>query len=155
MARRAARAYVAGECLDDALAVSGRLSERGVSATLGFSDAVGDPPESVYAADCAAIDGLGREKRETYLSIKFPSLGFSGDLLEQLMIRAQGAGVRLHFDSLAPNTVDRTWMRHSDRNKGTQLFFERRSNCGRRTSEKELRPLLFGLHAAGSLAAQR
>jgi proline dehydrogenase len=109
MVRRAARAYVAGDCLDDALTFSGGLSLRGIRATLGYWDAVGDPPDEVYAAYCAAIDGLGREKRDTYLSIKFPSLGFSADFLERLILRAKGAGVRLHFDSLAPDTVDRTW----------------------------------------------
>lgn len=121
MARRAARAYVAGDCLDDALAFSGGLSVRGIHSTLGYWDAVGDPPEEVYAAYCAAIDGLCRERRDTYLSIKFPALGFSEQLLEQLVLRAKVAELPLHFDSLAPDTVDRTWsaiqnvMRHAEK----------------------------------------
>jgi len=109
MARRAARAYIAGESLAEALSFAGGLSVHGIRAALGYWDAVGDPPEQVYAAYCDAVDGLATEKRDAYLSIKFPSLGFSSELLERLIIRAKGAGVRLHFDSLAPDTVDKTW----------------------------------------------
>ncbi len=108
MVRRAARAYVVGDCLSDALACAGRFAVQDICATLGYWDAVGESSDKVYTAYCAAIDGLGGENRDTYLSIKFPSLGFSCEALERLIVRAKDVGVRLHFDALAPETVDRT-----------------------------------------------
>jgi proline dehydrogenase len=105
LARRAAKAYVAGERLEDAIALADRLAERGLGATLGFWDSPDDSPRLVADAYLAGIEALaGRE--HAYLSIKVPSLGFSSELMAEIVGQAERDRVRLHFDSLAPHTAD-------------------------------------------------
>ena len=107
LAARAAKAYVAGEQLDDALRVAERLHERGLGTTLGYWDAPGESPRGVADAYLAGIIALaGRE--HSYLSIKLPSLDYSPRAGGRTG-RPRGAGrVRLHFDALAPETAERT-----------------------------------------------
>ena len=109
LARRAARSYIAGPCLANALAVADGLSAQGLRTTLGYWDAVGTKPERVFTAYCDALDGLRASRRDSYLSIKLPALGFSRELVEALVLRAKERDIRLHFDAMAPETVDQTW----------------------------------------------
>ena len=70
--RDAARAYIAGEQLSDALAVRKRLATDGLAATLGYWDSERDQPEgtaALYIEALAALAGSG-----DYLSIKLPVL---------------------------------------------------------------------------------
>jgi proline dehydrogenase len=104
---RAARSYVAGERLEDAVRVADTLSGRGLGVTLGFWDAPGDSPLLVADAYLEGIRALaGREY--SYLSIKVPSLGYSPELLSGLVEQATRDRVRLHFDALSPDTADRS-----------------------------------------------
>jgi proline dehydrogenase len=109
LARYAARSYIAGDRFDDALVVARRLAERGVSATFGFWDGPHDSPATVLPAYQAALAELGSTKLDAYLSIKLPSLAYSGEMLAALARQAVELGVGLHFDALGPETVDRTW----------------------------------------------
>jgi proline dehydrogenase len=109
LARYAARSYIAGDRFDDALVVARRLAERGVSATFGFWDGPGDSPAVVLQAYQAALAQLGSAKLDAYLSIKLPSLGYSQEMLAALARQSVELGIGLHFDALAPETVDRTW----------------------------------------------
>lgn len=43
-----------------------------------------------------------------YISIKLPAIDYRADLLDPVLERAARAGFRVHFDSLGPETVDRT-----------------------------------------------
>jgi proline dehydrogenase len=107
LALRAARAYVAGDHLEDAVRVADRLAGRGLAATFGFWDAPGDSPRSVADQYVAAARVLaGRE--HAYLSIKVPSLAFSHELMAEVVDQAARANVRVHLDALAPDTVDRS-----------------------------------------------
>jgi proline dehydrogenase len=107
LALRAAKAYVAGEHLHDALAAADRLAERGLGVTLGYWDSPEDSPRRVADAYLAGIWAIaGRE--HAYLSIKVPSLQFSRDLLAELIEQAEKNRVRLHFDALQPETADRS-----------------------------------------------
>jgi proline dehydrogenase len=101
---RAAQAYVAGERLDDALRAAESLAARGLGVTLGYWDSPEDGPRQVADAYLAAIEALS-VRRDGYLSIKVPSLGFSRDLMGELVARAAPARVRLHFDALGPETA--------------------------------------------------
>jgi proline dehydrogenase len=114
LARIAARSYIAGDKLDDAVAVACGLAERGLSSTVGYWDAPGDHPETVYAAFQEGIIGLAAARFDTYLSVKLPSLGYSREMLTDLARRAIESGVGLHFDALGPETVDRTWAALAD-----------------------------------------
>ncbi len=109
VARMAARSYIAGDNLNTALEVAGQLRKRGLATTLGYWDAAGESAEQVLAAYAATIDAIAASPPDSYASIKLPSLKFSGDALAQLSERARRWDVRLHFDAMAPDSVDRTW----------------------------------------------
>jgi CelD/BcsL family acetyltransferase involved in cellulose biosynthesis len=107
LARIASR-YVAGEGLDDALRAAGRLADRGIAAALGFWDGPADTPRGVADQYLAAVEALALRGGREYLSIKLPALDFSADLLAEVVGRAAALGVRVHLDSLAPETAGRT-----------------------------------------------
>src|SRR5205823_13842351 len=109
IAERAARAYVAGPGLADALRVCHALAGRGDAATISWWDGDGESPRRVADAYLAAVRGLAGESLDCYLSIKAPSLGFSHELLGELVETARPTNVSLHFDSLAAEGADRTW----------------------------------------------
>ncbi len=92
LVRRAAKAYIAGERLDDATRMSTTLDERGLAVTLGYWDAPNEPPRQVADEYLAGVAALA-ELEHGYLSIKVPSLGFSEDLLERNRGRSRG-GIR-------------------------------------------------------------
>ena len=56
----------------------------------------------------AAAEALSRSGLDSYLSIKAPALGFSPELVAELLQRTRSAGVRVHFDSLSPESAERT-----------------------------------------------
>jgi proline dehydrogenase len=109
LARQAARSYIAGNRIEDALAVARRLAERGLSSTVGFWDGPADSAAAVLAAYQAGISALAAARLDSYLSIKLPSLGYSTEMLADLARQAAPSGVQIHFDALGPETVDRTW----------------------------------------------
>ncbi len=109
LGRRAAQGYVAGPALADALRVCARLSEQGFASTTCFWNTDQDAPIVVAQAYRDALDQLARSGLDGYLSIKAPGLGFQRELLDGVLAASAAAGVRLHFDSLDPSTVDRTF----------------------------------------------
>jgi proline dehydrogenase len=109
LARCAARSYIAGTCLKEAMELSERLAAHGMRSTLGYWDPVGSDPAKVFAAYHEALLALAASRRDSYLSIKFPSLGYSTEMLSSLVREAKRVNVRLHFDALGPESVDRTW----------------------------------------------
>lgn len=106
--RRAARAYVAGTELEDALRVSRRLASRGFGSTTAFWDAADANPWQVTDAHLAAIRALAAEKGDQYISLKAPSLHYDPELFGILAAASSEHHVRLHFDSLDIDTVDHT-----------------------------------------------
>ena len=109
LARRAARAYVAGPALGDALEACRRVGRRGFATTIGFWNRDRQEPAEVAAAELDALGALGREALDCYLSVKAPALGFSRELSGEIVERARREGVRVHFDSLGPETVEPTF----------------------------------------------
>jgi proline dehydrogenase len=105
--RRAARAYVAGPEFDDALRVALGLQSKGFLVTISYWNGDEDSPRHVadaYLQSLAAMQGRSFD----HLSIKLPALDYSYDLLEEVMGAAKRLDVKIHFDSLGPETVDRT-----------------------------------------------
>ncbi len=109
LARQAARSYISGDRVQDAVAVAGRLARKQLATTLGFWDGLSDTPEAVFAAYQAGVSALIGARLDSYLSLKLPSLGYSRELLGRLVSQAAEMKVRLHFDALGPETVDQTW----------------------------------------------
>lgn len=107
MARIAPR-YVAGGTLGDALRVRAALAERGLGSTVGFWDPPEAPAGEVAAEYGAAVDALGAHGAEDYVSVKFPAMGASPELLRDTVARGVRAGRRIHLDALAPEVVPAT-----------------------------------------------
>jgi proline dehydrogenase len=106
--RRAASAYVAGPEFDDALRVALGLQSKGFLVTISYWNGDEDSPRHVadaYLQSLAAMQGRGFD----HLSIKLPALDYSYDLLEEVMGAAKRLDVKIHFDSLGPETADRTF----------------------------------------------
>jgi proline dehydrogenase len=109
LATRAAKSYIAGPALEDALRVGAELARRGFATTLGFWDGPGDTAEGVAQQYLAALDGLSRAGHDSYLSIKLPALADSRELLADVLNKAAACRLRIHFDSLGPEAADATW----------------------------------------------
>jgi proline dehydrogenase len=105
LARRAARAYIAGEHLADALALRDRLAGRGLSATLGYWDSESQRAREVADVYLAALEALAGG--DDYLSIKLPALRFSSELVAEIASAAKARRVRLHCDSHDIETSER------------------------------------------------
>jgi proline dehydrogenase len=106
--RRATAAYVAGPRIDDALLACRTLREGGRASTVGYWNEGSEEPSQVAHAYLAAAAAVSRSGLDTYLSIKAPALGFSPERVAELLERTGSSGVRVHFDSLAPESADRT-----------------------------------------------
>jgi proline dehydrogenase len=106
--RRAASAYVAGPRLDDAMLACRTLRERGRASAVGFWNQGSEEPDQVARTYRAAAEAVSQDGLDTHLSIKAPALGFSPELVAELLTRADSSGVRVHFDSLAAESADRT-----------------------------------------------
>lgn len=99
VARRAARRYVPGPRLEDALAARVAAERRGLATTFGYWDAGSDTPAEVERRAAEALAALtGRSGAE--LSLKLPALGLESQRVARLAAAAHGAGVALHCDSL-------------------------------------------------------
>ena len=109
LARRAALAYVAGPTFDDAMRACRHARRAGVASAVGFWDPPDETPEGVARTYLSAVDTLGREALDCYLSVKAPSLGFSLELWLEIVERARSKGTRVHFDALGPESVGRTF----------------------------------------------
>ena len=108
--RKAARGYVAGPALPDALRLAQTFAAQGVPAsTLCFWDAQDDPPRHVADMYLATVRAIQSAHLDSYVSIKAPSLDFDAGLLAEIADTAGEAGIRMHFDSLGVETVDRTF----------------------------------------------
>jgi proline dehydrogenase len=109
LAQRAARSYIAGPELADAVRLARVLAERGCAATLGYWDADGDSPRATADHYLAALDALAGPTFSGYLSLKLPALGGCSELLAEVAERARRHRVRIHFDSLGPEAADEMW----------------------------------------------
>ena len=104
IAARAARPYIAGETLAEALAAADRLQ---LPTTLGYWDGADDGPALVADRYVELLGALGA-RHGAYASIKLPALGTDPAAAEAVAAAARTAGVLLHFDSLEESAADRT-----------------------------------------------
>ena len=108
--RRAARSYVAGPELEDALRICRVLDNEGMAITACYWDDGAEPPSGVadqYRRLLAAADG--EPFSDFYLSVKAPALARDAGLVRDLADESAARGRRLHFDSLSPETADATF----------------------------------------------
>jgi len=156
--RKAARSYVAGPELTDALRLAQTFVARGVPAsTLCFWDAQDDLPRHVADMYLAAVQAIRSARLDSYVSIKAPSLAFDAGLVVEIAEAAWQAGVRLHFDSLGAETVDHTFQlieqllnRFVDSDRQTPLPDGRGS-----VDAATLTPLLLSRDRQGAVSPKR
>ena len=108
VAKHAASSYIAGPEIKDGLRVCRQAAERGWSSTICPWDGPRDLPEHVAANYQAALNSITSEDIDSYLSVKVPSIGYDFGILKELMNIARRKAVRIHFDSLAPDTASRS-----------------------------------------------
>jgi proline dehydrogenase len=106
--RRAARSYIAGPELGDALAMARTLGARDMASTIAFWDEDGAAPGDVLNACLKSAQALGSEGLDCYLSVKAPSLQYSAEALLQLIDQCECRKTRLHFDALGVDSADPT-----------------------------------------------
>lgn len=106
----AAASYIAGPNANDAIRICRQMGQRGLNSTICPWDGPNDPPEIVAESYKEALNSIIIEDGniDCYLSIKVPSINYDFDILKDLINIAQGHDVRIHFDSLAPDTADRS-----------------------------------------------
>jgi proline dehydrogenase len=109
VAKRTARAYIAGPAIEDAIRVCCWLSEQSLASTIGFWDGEENTPLDVTAQYLAVLDTIASEKLDSYVSIKAPSIQYDWELLARILDRSLESNVGVHFDSLGPETVDETF----------------------------------------------
>ncbi|MBI4627387.1 MAG: proline dehydrogenase [Candidatus Rokubacteria bacterium] len=80
-----------------------------MTSTVCFWNGPDDSPREVARAYLASLDALARERMDCHLSIKAPALGFDRELLSEILQRAGRIGILVHFDSLGPESADRTF----------------------------------------------
>lgn len=109
IAKHAGKAYVAGPEVHDAMSTCRRLSGLGFGDTVCFWNVESDLPNRVADAYRSALADLVNEKMDCYLSIKLPALNYDVALLNEVLEQARHTNTRIHFDSLEPETADRTF----------------------------------------------
>lgn len=109
LAQKAAKSYVAGPELEDALKVCKRLSDAGVATTVCFWNDEGAPSREVADSYIKAAEALTSDTLNCYLSVKAPPLGYSSELLSEIVDQSRRRDILVHFDSLAPETADPTF----------------------------------------------
>jgi hypothetical protein len=109
MAQQGARCYVAGASIGDALALCAPdATEHGRFIVCPW-DRPGDSAADVQASYRSALLALRQHPNlDCYLSIKFPSLGYDPARAEAIVALGDYLGIRVHFDALGPESVDRT-----------------------------------------------
>jgi len=105
--KRAARPYLGGETIDDALCVSARLRDEGYATSLSYWDGGNESLGDVEATCLAAMAAMATAAPGSYLSLKPPALRFSQRSANALATAAASYGLRLHFDSHGADVADR------------------------------------------------
>jgi proline dehydrogenase len=108
--RQAARRYIAGPELADAMDVAATLAQSGHSTTLGFWDGTEDTPAGIQQHYLANLEAIAHGGLACYESIKLPALREQPELLEPVIDASISLGIRIHFDSLGVEAADAMWL---------------------------------------------
>jgi proline dehydrogenase len=107
--RHAARAYTAGPAIQDVQAACEKLARNGIASTVCYRDIYSDQPVSVTHAYVEVLRASSEVASDCYLSIKAPALKFDIDLVRNVLAEARKVNAIVHFDSMGPETADRTF----------------------------------------------
>lgn len=105
---RAARDFVGGEELEDALRVAVRMAGNDLNSILGFWDTPDYTVQQIADIYFQAVEDCAASGLDTYVSIKPPALRFDKLLARELSDFAMQKQVRLHCDSHGTEAADDT-----------------------------------------------
>lgn len=103
---RAARAYVGGIAVEDALCVARRLELEGYAATIGYWDRGHDSLADIRAVYLNSIEAMAATSGDRYLSVKPPALRYSEPVAKELAAAAAPSCIRIHCDSHGADMAD-------------------------------------------------
>jgi proline dehydrogenase len=107
MIRTAARPFLGGETIEDALCVAKRLNSEGIATAFSYWDGGREDLGQIEDLSRAAITALADKAPAGYLALKPPALRFSPEAARKLAAQAASRRVRLHFDSHGADVADR------------------------------------------------
>jgi proline dehydrogenase len=102
----AARPYLGGETVEDALCVAARLAREGHAIAFSHWDIGSESADEIEAIACDAMTALSSTAYDCYLALKPPALRFSQAAARRLASTSKAHGVRLHFDSHGADVAD-------------------------------------------------
>jgi proline dehydrogenase len=98
------------------------VQARGCASTSGFWSQGIEDPVRIARAHLGALEAFPPVGLDWYPSVKAPPLASRPDLLTEIVRRAAAAGVRVHFDALAPERAKETLALVADaRRHGAEL----------------------------------
>lgn len=102
----AARPYLGGETVEDALCVAARLAREGHSVAFSHWDIGSESADEIEAIALDAMTALSGTAHGSYLALKPPALRFSRATARRLASASKAHGIRLHFDSHGADVAD-------------------------------------------------
>jgi proline dehydrogenase len=106
---RAASAYTAGPAVGDVYTACERVAREHLATTVCYWNSPVDPPAFVAQCYLGLLRLAANLPTDSYLSMKAPALGFNVELLRKIIGEAQRQNRIIHFDAMAPDTVDSTF----------------------------------------------
>lgn len=97
--------HIAGKDVQDALPICRWAQKKGYHSIVSPWAGPDDSPASMFDRYRAALDSLRDEGIDWYLSVKLESIGNDLGLFHELAGLAKSDGVRLHLDSLGPDSA--------------------------------------------------
>jgi len=108
MLKVAARSYVAGPELRDAVDAAQAIKAHGFATFIDYWNPVDEPAPVIADAYLAIVEAVADQSLDAYVSMKTPPLGFRHDLLRCIADAARRRGVGLHFDAMGAEAADET-----------------------------------------------
>lgn len=101
--------HIAGKDVVDVLPICRWAHEHGYKSIVSPWAGPDDPPRKVFDRYKEAFDSMHNETIDWYLSIKLESIGNDIGLFQELSSIAKSNGVRLHLDSMGPDSAPFTY----------------------------------------------
>lgn len=103
---RAARPYLAGTRLEDAILLAREAGARGYPVTLCYWNAPDDPADEVARHYQAVIDAIAEHRLDAHMAIKVPSVASRPDLVSAIIATARENRVAVDIDAHAPQAAE-------------------------------------------------
>jgi proline dehydrogenase len=95
--------------MEDARAVCDRLAREGIASTVCYWDVFADEAAFISQNYTGALQGISKAAPDCYLSVKAPALKYDFSLIRKILDEARRLNATVHFDAMAPGTVDPTF----------------------------------------------